>query len=129
PIVHVNPPQFRMVTLTVRLPQFNACCFVGICKSILRPIIFPPVSPAIAFPYPSTWTLLPSGITLGSTAITFAFLLALRLMPVLVIPEHLKQSAVYALASIIIDLPSILFLSDVCSTFLLPVCLDCFFLA
>ena len=36
---------------------------------MILPFIAPPVSAAIALPYPSTYTNDPSGITLGSTAI------------------------------------------------------------
>src|SRR5699024_8446055 len=64
------------------------------------PPMFPPVSPAIAVPYPSTCTLLPSGMTLGSTATTFFLGLLFKSIPVVVIPEHPEQSAEYAVAVI-----------------------------
>ena len=53
-----------------------------------------PVSAATASPYPSTWTLVPSGMTLGSTAMTLAFGLLVRLTPVAVWPEQPLQLAV-----------------------------------
>src|SRR5699024_9828418 len=64
----------------------------------------PPVSPATASPYPSTHTLEPKGITLGSTAITFAEL-SFKFIPVAETPEHPEQSGPYAVASIVISLP------------------------
>ena len=41
---------------------------------MIFPLIAPPVSPAMAIPYPGTSTKLPKGITLGSTAMTVGFL-------------------------------------------------------
>src|SRR5699024_6969767 len=70
----------------------------------LFPLIAPPVSPATASPYPSTHTLEPKGITLGSTAITFAEL-SFKFIPVAETPEHPEQSGPYAVASIVISLP------------------------
>ena len=51
---------------------------------MIFPIIAPPVSPAIAIPYPGTSTREFKGITLGSTAIQIGFLL--KSIPVAVIP-------------------------------------------
>src|SRR5699024_4771458 len=72
---------------------------------MIFPLIAPPVSPAIAVPYPSTFTVEPSGITSGSTAITFLLRSFFKSIPVAVIPVHPSQSAVYAVASIVIVSP------------------------
>src|SRR5699024_10611569 len=64
-----------------------------------------PVSPAIAVPYPSTFTVEPSGITSGSTAITFLLRSFFKSIPVAVTPVQPSQSAVYAVASIVIVSP------------------------
>src|SRR5690625_803468 len=56
----------------------------------------------MASPYPSTWTRVPNGMTLGSTAITFIWGLLFRLMPVAVIPLQPAQFAVYAVDLIVI---------------------------
>src|SRR5699024_6457702 len=76
----------------------------GKSTSILFPLIAPPVSPAIASPYPSTQTFEPKGITLGSTAITFAEL-SFKFIPVAETPEHPEQTGPYAVASIVISFP------------------------
>src|SRR5690625_2811792 len=58
----------------------------------------PPTSAAVAYPYPSTYTSEPNGMTLGSTAITFASGLLFKSTPVDVTPEQPSQFAVYAVA-------------------------------
>src|SRR5699024_722945 len=70
----------------------------------LFPLIAPPVSPATASPYPSTHTLEPQGITLGSTANTIAEL-SFKFIPVAETPEHPEQSGPYAVASTVISIP------------------------
>ena len=56
--------------------------FVFIYTSMMFPLIIPPVSAAVAYPYPGTYTLVPSLITLGSTAITpLAAFLPLAVVP------------------------------------------------
>src|SRR5690625_5844478 len=67
----------------------------------------PPTSAAVAYPYPSTYTSEPNGMTLGSTAITFASGLLFKSTPVDVIPEQPSQSAVYAVAVTVKVSPSL----------------------
>src|SRR5699024_2520236 len=94
-----------------------AASFDGKCKSILFPFIAPPVSPAIASPYPDTHTLDPNGITDGSTATTFAVGFLFKSIHVAVIPEHPVHFAVYLVADIVISLFDFFFcfLSFFCS--------------
>lgn len=66
--------------------------------SILFPLIALPISPATAYPYPSTWTFVPNLMTLGSTAITFKSGFLRKFKPVFVKPVHPLQCAVYAVA-------------------------------
>src|SRR5699024_2310712 len=77
-------------TSTDLRPHLLASLSVGYNTSIRFPWISPPVSPAIASPYPSTHTFEPSGITLGSTAITFGP--SDNSIPVADIPEQPAQS-------------------------------------
>src|SRR5699024_10051034 len=81
-----------------------AASFDGKCKSILFPFIAPPVSPAIASPYPDTHTLDPNGITDGSTATTVAVGFLFKSIPVAVIPEHHVPFSVLPVVAIVIYL-------------------------
>src|SRR5699024_4594955 len=81
-----------------------AASFDGKCKSILFPFIAPPVSPAIASPYPDTHTLDPNGITDGSTATTLAFGFLFKSIHVAVIPEHPVHLSLLPVADIVISL-------------------------
>src|SRR5688500_20218119 len=56
--------------VTVRRPQRTASSSVANQRSIVFPITAPPVSAAIASPYPGTVIRVPSGLTVGSTATT-----------------------------------------------------------
>src|SRR5699024_10534703 len=62
-----------------------------------------------------TCTFEPSGITFGSTAITFALGFAFKSTPVAVTPEQPSQLAVYAVAETLIVFPSGLSLELSCS--------------
>src|SRR5699024_1174540 len=64
---------FKILIVMVRRPHLFACATDEKWRSILLPLMAPPVSPAIAMPYPGISTIVPSGITLGSTAITIGF--------------------------------------------------------
>src|SRR3954454_15483312 len=92
-----------MTIFTVFLPHAYAWALFGISTSILCPFIAPPVSPAIATPYPSTHTLDPNGITDGSTAINFIFGFSLMLWPMRVILP--ADSWLYAVEVTYISVP------------------------